>query len=504
MKYKIICLVLVVVTVITSLSVQNIELGQNRYHQHKEAKEKEVCTSHGEDVFCTHLPLLNIVTDEEMPEPYVYNADGTIQTTEDGSHVHNNELVAATVQYFDNETKNNHLSDVPVWEERATMRIRGASSRAYDKNGYLLNFKKENMVDTKKVSMGGMRKDDDWILHGPFLDKTLMRNYIGYNLAGEIMDYAPNVRFCEAYLNGEYIGVYLIIEEITYNKKGRIDVEKTNAQIDETSFIVEIDRKPLDDTKSIETFGTYSYLTYQVGAEKGYFRIAYPNKTLTEGQKEYIESYISRFEKSLFSFAYDDDDEGYENYIDVDSFIDYFLINEFMLNYDAMGFSTYLYKDIIGKMKLCVWDFNSTFDYYENSVITPKTFLLQEGMWYQHLFKDEAFVKKVEKRYYNLRERFFNEDYLFNYIDETIAYLGPAIERNYEKWGYSFQSEYNGKSYDYLRPSERNVRSYEEAITQLKDCISLRISHMDDNIDRLYLLCHESLNKKFKYEKEAN
>jgi len=175
-----------------------------------------------------------------------------------------------------------------------------------------------------------------------------------------------------------------------------------------------------------------------------------------------------------------------------------------MLNYDAMGFSTYLYKDIIGKMKLCVWDFNSTFDYYENSVITPKTFLLQEGMWYQHLFKDEAFVKKVEKRYYNLRERFFNEDYLFNYIDETIAYLGPAIERNYEKWGYSFQSEYNGKSYDYLRPSERNVRSYEEAITQLKDCISLRISHMDDNIDRLYLLCHESLNKKFKYEKEAN
>jgi len=93
-------------------------------------------------------------------------------------------------------------------------------------------------------------------------------------------------------LNGEYIGVYLIIEEITYNKKGRIDVEKTNAQIDETSFIVEIDRKPLDDTKSIETFGTYSYLTYQVGAEKGYFRIAYPNKTLTEGQKEYIILYI--------------------------------------------------------------------------------------------------------------------------------------------------------------------------------------------------------------------
>ena len=124
--------------------------------------------------------------------------------------------------------------------------------------------------------------------------------------------------------------------------------------------------------------------------------------------------------------------------------------------------------------------------------------------WYKYLFKDEKFVEKVEKRYYDLRESYFNETYLCNYIDETVAYLGPAIGRNYERWGYSFSKWYNGQNYDYLYPESRNVRSYEEAIAQLKDCITLRVEHMDKNIDRLYLLCHESMNKKYNYDKEAN
>ncbi|MBQ8280166.1 MAG: CotH kinase family protein [Roseburia sp.] len=504
MKYKIISIVLVVVTLIVSFSIQTIEPDRNRYHQHKEAAEKEACTDHDEAVFCTHLPLLNIVTDAKMPNPYVYKTDGTNLPSESGELVHNNEQVAATIQYFDSETENNHLTDEPVWEERAMMRIRGASSRAYDKNGYLLNFKQENLIDRKKVSFDGMTADDDWVLHGPFLDKTLIRNYMCYNLAGEFMEYAPNVRFCEAYLNGEYIGVYLIVEEITYNKNGRINIEQTNPGMEETSFIVEIDRKPMDETVLIETFASHSYLTFQFGVNKGYFQVVYPSKTLTEEQKTYIESYISKFEKTLYSFTYNDREEGYIKYIDVDSFVDYFLMNEFTLNYDAMGFSTFAYKDIGGKMKLCVWDFNSAFDYYETSVITPETFLMQNMMWYKYLFKDEEFVKKVEKRYYDLRERLFNEEYLYTYIDETIEYLGPAIERNFEKWGYSFNSEYNGKSYDYLQPAERNVRSYEESIKQLKDCIALRIEHMDANLDRLYMLCHESMNKKYIYDKEAN
>ncbi len=504
MKYKIISVILVVILVFGGFAAQSVKMDNNRYHQHLEAFEKEPCKDHGEEVFCTHLPLINITTDGEIPSPYVLNEEGEEVYDAEGKRIKNNEEVGATIQYFDNETTNNHLTDKTLISERATIRIRGASSRSYDKKSYLIKFKEENMIDGKRVSLSGMTADSEWVLNGPFLDKTLIRNYLCYNLAGEIMEYAPNVRFCEAYLNGEYIGVYLLVEKVEYNPKGRIDIEKTDPELAVTSYIIEIDREDKDSFRNITTFATYSLLNVNAYSDAGYMKVVYPGETLTEGQRDYIIGDISKFEKALYSFDYSDKEKGYEAYIDVDSFIDYFLINEFTLNYDSMYLSRYVYKDVGDKLHMCVWDFNSVFDYYEYTVITPRTFLMQDSMWYEYLFKDEKFVNRVISRYKELRESYFNEEYLYQYIDEVVEYLGPAIDRNYEKWGYSFLSEYNGVNYDYLKPTERNVRNYDEAITQLKDCIDLRIEHMDTNLDRLYTLCHESLNKRYNYDKESD
>lgn len=495
MKYKILSIVIILSILLGAFGLQNLDVRKNRYHQHQEALPKTACTDHGREVFCTHLPLISITTDEPVPSPYLALMD------QDGYFLKNDEMVGASIEYFDSEIENNHLTDTPVVRERALIRIRGASSRKYDKPGYLIKFKEADLVTGKKVSLSGMTADSEWALHGPFLDKTLIRNYLCYNLAGEIMDYAPNVRFCEAFVNGEYMGVYLIVEKVEYSDDGRIEIEKTNPKVDTTSYIVQIDRDSHNELESIETFASYSYISANTGAERrGYYQIEYPSSTLTEGQRQYIESDISRFEKALYSYDYRDKRHGYQAYIDVESFVDYFLINEFTLNYDAMGLSTFLYRDLGGKMKLCVWDFNSAFDYYEFSVVSPETFSLQNSMWYSYLFKDKAFVDRVVARYHELRKTYLNEEYLFGYIDGTIAYLGPAIDRNYDKWGYSFCSTYNGGVYDYLYPRERNPRNYEEAIDQLKTCISQRIRHMDTHIDRLYTLCHDSLNKSINYQ----
>ena len=487
---------------ISAFVAQNIKIDNKRYHQHKEVQSKEACTNHGEEVFCTHLPLLNIETDEPIPLPLYYDELGYVIKDEQGHSMHNNTMVNATIQYFDNKDLNNHLTDTPTFCERALIRGRGATSREFDKLGYLVKFKEKDMLTNKKVEISGMTADSEWALHGPFLDKTLIRNYLCYNLAGEIMEYAPNVRFCEAFLNGEYIGVYLIEEKVEYNDEGRINIEKTNPKMDITSYIVQIDREPKEPFASITPFSVYSYISVNQGDNRGYFQIEYPSTSLTEGQKNYIESDISKFERALFSYDYNDDRYGYKAYVDVDSFVDYYLINEFTLNYDAMGLSTYIYKDIGDRIKLCVWDFNSAFDLYNVSVVTPETFTLQNYMWYSYLFKDKEFVDRVVDRYYKLRKEYFSEEYLMTYIDETIEFLGPAIERNNEKWGYSFNSIYNGKLYDYLQPTERNPRNYEQAIAQLKNCISDRIVHMDTHIERLYTLCHNSLNKNYNYKKE--
>ena len=495
MKYRLICLATVAAMLTGVVFLQNYESKPNRYHQHLENEPYTPCTDHGDEVFCTHLPLFQINTDVPIPNDYEYDDAGNALVDDRGRHVYSDESVAASISFYVNHEGNNHLEDEAVFTENATIRVRGNWSRKFDKKGYLVRFTESDMVTGKKVSIDGMTADSEWVLHGPFLDKTLIRNYLCYNLSGEMMDYAPKVRFCELVLNDEYAGVYLLVEKIKPNNKGRILIAETDPKLRTTSYIVRADRGAKDELHTLNTFASYMYLNPGPMDVRGRMEIEYPGKTLTQEQHDFIAADISQFEKALFSFDYSDRKKGYRQYIDVDSFVDFFLINEFTLNYDAPYYSTYLYKDVRGKLKLCVWDFNSAFDYYEVTSVFPETFLLPSAMWYQLLFKDKSFVDDVIDRYYQLRKTYFTESYLFSYIDETVAYLGPAVERNYEKWGYSF-----GPEYDLITPAERNVRSYDEAIAQMKDCISSRINHMDSNLDRLYYLCHGSTNKVHNYD----
>ena len=261
-------------------------MGHNRYHQHLEAEEKLPCTDHDDSVFCTHLPLMEITTDAPVPEPYLQESNvSTNNVWAVSNRKRNYEMVAASVRYFDNETENNHLTDRPAVEERAMFRIRGASSRSFDKKNYLLKFKEEDMTRDLDVSLSGMAADNSWALHGPFLDKSLIRNYLCYNLAGEIMDYAPNARFCELFVNGEYMGLYLLTEKISYSENGRIDFTKTDPDMTVTSYILQVDRGAKDPRYSLETFGSNSYLTRtKLHAGQGYLEILYPGKTLTQNQ----------------------------------------------------------------------------------------------------------------------------------------------------------------------------------------------------------------------------
>lgn len=495
MKYKKISIAAMAAMMISGVLLQDVEVKGNRYHQHLEVLPKAACTEHGADVFCTHLPLMQISIEESMPNPYLLDAEGNPVVLENGEKAKNQQTIPAKISYFDAEAANNHLTDNAAVTSRAEVRIRGNISRGYDKKGYKIKCKEDDQITNRKVELSGMTADSDWVLHGPYLDKTLLRNYLCYNLSGEIMEYAPNVRFCELFINEEYMGVYLLTEDVKYNKNGRVMLEKSDPDLKETSYILLADRGSDNPGKALETFGADSFITALPGRAGGQMEIVYPAGTLTEEQRKYISKDFSAFEKALFSFDYDKKDRGYQNYIDVDSFIEYFLINELTMNYDAMGFSTYLYKDIGGKLHLCVWDFNSAFDHYTESTSSPHTFRLQTKMWYQYLMKDPKFVDAVIERYWELRKEEFNEEALLQYVDDAAAYLGPAIERNYEKWGYSF-----AEASDLLIPQERNPRSYEEAIRQLKATISERIAYMDESIERLQIMGHESLNKKFNHE----
>lgn len=302
------------------------------------------------------------------------------------------------------------------------------------------------------------------------------------------MDYAPNVRFCEVILNGEYNGVYVMTESITAGQNGaRLNLSVDKKDNSFSGYLLRMDRGSRQEIKNITPFSVYSYRFPNKA------NIEYPGtQNLTPEIAEAIRQDFSAFEKTLYSFDYDNDKYGYQTMIDVQSFVDYFIINEFTLNYDAGWLSTYIYKDIDGKFRLCIWDFNSACDNYYDSYKYPMEFQFQYCVWYVMLIKDEDFVEKIIDRYGELRKTYLSDEYLENYIDSTIAYLGDAVNRNFEKWGYTFEEEN-----DLLTPTERNPRSYGEAVDALKNSISYRSKWMDENIHTLRQYAAESKVKKY-------
>lgn len=118
---------------------------------------------------------------------------------------------------------------------------------------------------------------------------------------------------------------------------------------------------------------------------------------------------------------------------------------------------------------------------------------MQYLTWFYMLCKDEKFVDRIIDRYRELRQTYLSDEYLLGYIDDVIEYLGPAIDRNFEVWGYTFDE------YLPLKPEERNPEDYEEAVNQMKDFIVERGAWMDENIEILKQYCHESKVKKFNH-----
>lgn len=482
---------MVVVVLFVSASAFAVgEKSTDRIHQHLEAEEKTPCASDTSD-FCTHLPLVVIDTGgKEIPgapiEPVAAaqlaekEESDLFTKTEEGE-----EMLAAHIRVVDQAECYNHPGDAAALDSSMYIRIRGNSSREFDKKSYLIRLSDAD-GSYKNQAVMGMDAHYEWVLYGPYLDKTLIRNYMWYNIAGEIMDYAPNVRFCEVILNGEYRGLYVMAETLTSGENCRLNLTEPIEELNKTGYLLRLDRGSNDPVKDIETFTNYALRNKQA------MDIKYPRGgKLTESLAAAITQDFSDFEKCLYSYDYDTDDYGYWHTLDPDSFAEYFIINEFTSNYDAGWLSTYVYKDLGDRFKMVIWDFNSACDNYQDP-IDPEHFELQNNVWYFMLMKDEYFTNKIITRYAELRKTFLSEAYLDTYIDEVIEYLGPAVERNFSVWEYTFGQ-------DMLQPAARNPRSHAQAVEQLKTYIHERGEWLDDNIEILKQYSHESKVKKFNH-----
>lgn len=482
MKHKVIFISVLLFTLLISFVFAYIDNHTSlvRYHQHKQI----IAQDYEDDT--TKLPIIKIDTNGvEIPGSIFINEQGDeeYEMSDMGE-----KMITAGMSVIDQEIGGNHMLDQTTFQSNIQVRYRGNSSRRFTKKGYLIRLIDEQ-GQKKKAPMLGMTSYDEWVLHGPFLDKTLMRNYLCMNVIGQIMPFTPDVRFVQLYVDDEFQGLYLMEESIGQGE-GRVNITKTEDGDRNISYIIRMDKDP-QDIRSLNTLDNYTFMTI----ENTCLSIVYPGASrITTDWQHYIEQDFSKFEKALFSYDFQDPMKGYRAHIDVDSFVDYYVFMEFFGVRDIGSRSTYLYKDAKGKICMGpVWDFNNAMDNF--FLEQPDTGMLYTTVpWFQRLLKDEYFVKKVVNRYHELRKSVLGEQYLLNYIDEVQAFLGQEIDRNFTIWGYSFdvtQLHSNEK----LRPDERNPSSYEQAVNEMKEFITVRGGWLDEHIETLYQYAHESKNK---------
>lgn len=496
MKYRIIGITAAALVLIVSCIAA--EVGKDdpvyRCHQHMEEPAYEPCGSHGDEVFCSHLPLVVIDTGGAAV-PGIENGtkdifdESNYTKADDGTDYAN-----VSVSVIDNESGNNHLTDVPAFITSSLFRVRGHSSRRFEKAPYLMKFIDENGAD-REIPVMGMPAHHEWALHGPYLDKSLVRNYMWYNISGEIMEYAPNVRFCEVFLNGDYRGVYVMTETISEGEECRLELKTVVKGETFTGYLLRVDRPVETD---LETTRDINVLSERLQITGGDVAVRYPGKTkLTPTLAKEIELDFSEFEKSIFSYDYDDENYGYQNWIDVDNFIDYYIISEFTGNADVGNFSTYLYKEPGGKYKMCVWDFNNACNNFPNDVYGRAGFFVAGSGYYSMLFKDEEFAEKVINRYRELRKTYLSDEYIDKYIDDVNAWLDPAVQRNYDRWKGAFDADMLSYEIDGENLINRNQYTPEEASHTLKRWLAQRGEWLDENIEVLRFFGHPSNTKRW-------
>ncbi|SFU78755.1 CotH kinase family protein [Butyrivibrio sp. M55] len=423
--------------------------------------------------FHTNLPIVVLSVDKEMPAYKKYREGQEVLSGEDP-------YVTGNIKVIDGGVGENTLTTPVSYNSKIRIKMKGHSSIGYDKKQYkiktVLADGKENDSDILGMGMGS-----EWVLNGSMADKSMIRNYLAYRIASEIggNNMAPDSRFCEVLMekNGKYTyqGVYLLMETISRGDD-RVKIDKYNPKNVYSSYLVRRDRKTSMDPM-LETYGRLSgKVISEVKPYDNWIGLKYPSQSkLTDVTKQYIEKDFSKMEKVVYSDDYSIF-RTYDQYIDTQSFADYFLINEFFGNYDAGKHSTYMYKNSGEKLKIGpVWDYDQAMNNNPLVEMDLGDLAFQTRDIYAQICNDKKFMKHLKNRFAYLRQNQLSEEHLFDVIDETTAYLKSAQTREWYRW-----------ADDYLDPTEDNPGNYHLAPYE-KDGVTLS-RFTDDYVDEIYVI----------------
>ncbi len=356
---------------------------------------------------------------------------------------------------------------------------RGQSSLSYPKKQYTIRFIQENGLENPQEVLG-MAKHDKWVLNGMYSDRSMLRNYLAYQMGRQVMEYSPDTRFVQVYLKtseeldvkDQYAGIYLLTEKIERGPN-RVDIAKNEEKFNDTSFIMSRDKIKSGDivlqTDWNQLEEEYIIIPKDILKMRTVFSVSYPNKNaITERDKENIVKSLDDFEYSLRSRDFRDEKNGYAKYINVDSFVKFAMINEITKNIDGGEVSSYFYKDLGQKIKAGpVWDFDMSMgNTLIKEVDEPTGFLMLDTIWYERLFQDDFFVSRYKFLYRKYRNTIWSDRNINLMIDNALIELSSAVEENNALWY-----------------PENTMEDYILEVEQVREFLLTRLDWMDKNIN---------------------
>lgn len=391
-----------------------------------------------------------------------------IRLTAEGPIVDKKNYVSGTITVQDPEK---HYSEVTEFSSEMGIRGRGNSTWSWPKKPWKVKL-------SSKAEILGMPADKEWALLANYSDRTLMRNIVAMKLSEMCgFSWTPRIRSVHVYLNDEYQGVYTICEHKKVSAS-RVNIEV----IDET-----------DNTGEALTGGYYLEIESDQDADVCWWTsMGVPlmfgePETPTNAQINYVKNLINDFETALCSETFADSETGYAAYIDLKSFIDFYIVQELTKNVDGnVRKSAFLTKERGKKLEMYhLWDFDLTMGncgYFDSRVGNgPEGFWVKDynsssvygDGWYWRLFQDPAFVAQVKQRWNELKPQF---ETIPTFIETQAQILDAAQKKNFEVWSIH-------ESVDWVKFPSRG--SYKAEVDYLKTFYTKRLDWLDKELSKL-------------------
>ncbi|HAK05599.1 MAG TPA: hypothetical protein DCM23_02710 [Firmicutes bacterium] len=403
----------------------------------------------------SEMPQLNLTLANDLQEPDIYYED-YIRGVANLDH-----------------TVNGARENTPLISPFG-IRIRGNSTRYFPKRSYRLRF-------DQNTALLGMAAAKNYILLANHIDKSLIRNGVAQFLSylyPETM-HPLDFRFIELTINREYMGQYFMMERVEF-QKNRWNIE-SDLMLDDAGFLLELDYRAFENGDGVED-GNFFWLDYRPYfiREPDYVDPLYVPARHTRYIKEYMFSVNDALNNGL----------GYELLIDVDNFIDFFMLQEIMKNVDVNFGSLYLFKETGQPLRMSpLWDFDISLgngDYFPSQAEGHwgwtdfwGDFDNNNNLFFTKLMEIPTFRNQFIARLNDFQNRVL--PILNAWLDANHQRLIDNAARNLEKW----PLELCDGPWCPIPIEQREFETYEQHLDFVKNFINTRVEWMLNNITLL-------------------